>query len=451
MIIKTYKQALEFVNSTIPTDDSKKFPGEVGLKRQKLFLKYLGNPQNKIKVIHIAGTSGKGSTASFLSYFLANHGFKVGLTLSPHILDIRERIQINNKLISEKDFIYLTNKIVGLFEKIKKSDFGVPTYFEILIAMVFYWFEENKVDYAVVETGMGGLFDGTNVIKSEDKISVISRLGFDHMGILGKTMPQIAYQKAGIIQNKNKVVSLGQNKLVRQVLEKTVKEKMGDLFYVKKNENYKNIKINKFGLSYDFCFKDLNLNKLKLNNFAIYQIENSALALSVLKIVSNRDKFEINESIIKRILFNFKFIGRMDLIKLKKDGKEKTIILDGAHNSQKMNSFVKSLKIGSGDKKYTFLIAFKKREDFSQILDQLVKIADRFIITSFTADSQDMVQISCETKKIGKYLNKIGFKRYNIVNDSIKAFNEALDGSDFVVVTGSLYLLGKIYSQINNL
>ncbi|MDD4937656.1 MAG: Mur ligase family protein [Candidatus Shapirobacteria bacterium] len=453
MIVETYKQALEFINNTIPKDNFKKFPGDIGLKRQKLFLNYLGNPQNKIKIVHIAGTSGKGSIASLLSYFLTGHGFKVGLTLSPHILNIRERIQINNKIINENDFIYLTNKIIGCFEKIKESDLGTPTFFEILIAMAYCWFKQNKVDYAIVETGMGGLFDGTNVVESENKISVISRLGMDHMSILGKTIAEITYQKAGIIKNGNKVVSLWQPKLARQVLEKVVKEKNTNIYYIEKNKNYKNIKINKFGLSYDFCFDNFKIDKLIISNFAIYQIENSALALSVLKIVSDRDNFEINKTTIKNVLFNFKFIGRMDIIKFKKDGKEKIIILDGAHNPQKMNSFIDSLKISFKNKKFTFVIAFKKREDFPQMLKKMTEVADNFIITSFLVKSQDMIQTSQPTKKITNSLDKIGFKKYKIIFDSNLAIEEAIKKSDFIVVTSSLYLLVKIYPYliINNI
>lgn len=451
MVIKDYKQALEFIKSNIPKNDSTKFPGEIGLKRQKLFLKYLGNPQNKIKIIHIAGTSGKGSTASFLSHFLTSHGFKVGLTLSPHVLDVRERFQINNKIINENDFVSLTNKIIGCFEKVKKSNFGTPTFFEILIAMAYCWFEENKVDYAVIETGMGGLFDGTNVVESENKISVISRLGFDHMSILGKTISEIAYQKAGIIQNKNKVVSLWQTKSARQVLKKTAKEKMSDLFYIKKNENYKNISINKNGLVYDFSFQNLKLDKLLINNFAIFQIENSALALTIFKILSDRDKFKINKTTIKNILSNFKFVGRMDVIKFKENGKQKTIILDGAHNPQKMNSFIDSLKTGFGNNKMTFVIAFKKREDFPQMLKKMAEIADNFIITSFLVKSQDMVQTSQPTKKVADCLDKIGVKKYKIIFNANLAIKEAIKKSDFVVVTSSLYLLCKVYPQIKHL
>ncbi|HWS49213.1 MAG TPA: Mur ligase family protein, partial [Candidatus Methanoperedens sp.] len=186
MKIIFYKEVLEYLHQSIPKGKLR-FPGELGLERQKFLLKCLDNPQNKYRVIHIAGTSGKGSTASYLSQLLEKHGFKVGLTVSPHILDIKERVQINNKNISESDFVLMLNKVIPAVEMAKKTGLGEPTYFEIMVTMFFYAFYYFKVDFAVVETGMGGTFDGSNVVALENKLAVITRLGLDHTGLLGNT------------------------------------------------------------------------------------------------------------------------------------------------------------------------------------------------------------------------------------------------------------------------
>ncbi len=154
MKITTFKQAKQFLYNQIPSTEYR-FPGELGLNRTKYLLKLLGNPQNKLKVIHIAGTSGKGSTAYLISSLLLAHGFKVGLHISPHLTDIRERIQINNELITEKEFTTYVNKLIPVIEEVRKSSYGTPSYFEIQVAMAYLLYFEKRVDYAVMATGLG--------------------------------------------------------------------------------------------------------------------------------------------------------------------------------------------------------------------------------------------------------------------------------------------------------
>lgn len=193
MSINNFKQAEEFLASHIPKTTSTIFPGEVGLNRAKDFLHLLGDPQEKLKIIHVAGTSGKGSTCYLISSLLESQGFKVGLHQSPHLTDVTERFQINNQNISKEDFVDYLNKIIPAIEKIKHI-----TYFEILVGLAFYIFNDKKVDYAVMETGLGGWYDGTNVVSRPDKLSVITKIGLDHTAILGETIEKIALQKAMI-------------------------------------------------------------------------------------------------------------------------------------------------------------------------------------------------------------------------------------------------------------
>jgi len=411
-------------------------PGELGLERQKFILNCLDNPQNKYKVIHLAGTSGKGSTASYLSNLLKNHGFKVGLTVSPHIFDIKERIQINNKNISQKEFVFLLNKIIGAIEKTKESGFGNPTYFEIIVAMFYFAFYHYKVDYAVIETGMGGLMDGTNVVDSENKMAVITRLGLDHTKILGKNISQIAYQKAGIIQKKNSVVSLWQNGKARLVLDKRAKDKETKVLYVKDGVNYKNVHLQKEALIYNYSFQDLILKKLLINTIALYQVENSALALSVLKVISGRNNFNIDKKIVKKTLRNFRFPGRMEVLKIKNS----TVIVDGAHNPQKMSALIKSLKFSFPKQKFVFIVAFKQKKEAKRMLEKIIPMASEIILTSFMVNDQDMAAISQNNEKIVKILKSLNFEQYQIVENKELAIKKAVEKSKYVVLTGSLYL-----------
>lgn len=446
MTIKTYEGALEYIYSSIPRGKSR-FPGEVGIKRQKTLLKILGNPQNKIKVIHVAGTSGKGSVVKYLSLLLEKHGFTVGTTVSPHLLDIRERVQINNLWISKEEYVEALNQIIPAIEKVKSDKWGEPTYFEINLALAFWVFNNRKVDYAVIETGMGGLFDGTNTIDSHDKLAIITRIGLDHTSILGKKISDIAFQKAGIIKNKNQVLALWQNKKIRSVFEEETIKKLARIEYIKRGVNFRNVTCNDDGLVYDFKFKELILQKLQLNNLALYQVENSALALSALKILSDRDKFKLNQDLIVDTFKKFKFEGRMEVL----NKKDKTLVLDGAHNPQKMNSFVKSLKNKFGDKKFIFVIAFRQRKDFSKMLKTMIPLASKFIFTSFVVKDEDMIQVSQAPEDMVKVLKRLSYDNYEVVLNSEKALKKAVSESNQVVVTSSLYLLKKIYPKIKNI
>lgn len=445
MKISSFEEAKNFIYKHIASDPHLRFAGNFGLQRQAYLLKLLDNPQNKLKVIHIAGTSGKGSTANYLSHLLEKNGFKVSLTLSPHLKDIRERIQINNCLISKEDFVNYLNTIIPVIEKMKKSKFGLPSYFEILIAMFFYISNKNKVDYAVVETGLGGTYDGTNTISRQDKVCVITIIGFDHTEILGETIKEITEQKAGIIQDHNQVVTTFQEKTARLVIEKKIKETKSKLIYLKGKINYKNIKIQKNKVHFDYRFDNLKLNNLQLNTNASYQVENCSLALSTFYYLSKRDDFFVRENKIRQCLKNIQFSGRMENIKIK----NKTLILDGAHNPQKMKSFINSLRLAYPREKFAFLIAFREGKDFQTMMKYVLSVAEKIIITDYITTSYDMVHHSVNSEIIGKYLKEKKFNNYEIINNKNLAINQLLSyPAKIAVITGSFYLLSTIYPKL---
>ena len=445
-MLNNYSQALHYLRCSVP-NTKHRYPGTLGLDRQKEILRLLGDPQNKIKVIHLAGTSGKGSTATYLSHLLASHNFKVGLSLSPHLIDIRERFQINNQLISQKEFVQYLNQITPVIEQVKLSKFGKPTFFEILMALSFYIFYKKKVDYAVIETGMGGLLDGSNVVTNPNKVVLITRLGLDHTQILGSNISAIATQKAGIIHLNNPVFSSQQLKSAQKVLDSVAQKNDTSVFYLKPKINIKNIKRKNLFLTYDFSFQDFSLDTLKLNTIALYQVENSALALAVFVFLSQRDSFLLKDSQIRSTLANLRFYGRADLYQ----HQGHYLILDGAHNPQKMSALVKSLKLFFPNQKFTFLLAFKKRKDFSKMLKSLIPLAGDIIITQFYVTSQDMIQVSEPLGNLTKIFKKNNFSSYQIIIDNHQALNVALATNQHVVVTGSLYLLGDIYHANPNL
>jgi len=444
-VVKNYSQALSYLRRSVPSG-SRRFPGSLGLDRQKEILRRLNNPQDKIKTIHIAGTSGKGSTASYISSILVGQGFNVGLTVSPHLLDVRERFQINNQLISQKEFVSYLNQIIPVIENIKKTDFGKPTFFEILIALSFYIFYQKQVDYAVIETGLGGLMDGSNVINSPDKVVVLTKIGLDHTNILGKNLTAIATQKAGIIHPHNPCFSIHQTNSVKQVFDRVAHQNQTFVNYISR-QNISHVHHQNFNLIYNFSFQDLSLKSLIINSIGLYQIENSALALSVIKFLSHRDKFTLNTKNIYQSIFNYHFSGRADIQKIN----QKTLILDGAHNPQKMSSLIKSLKLFFPGQKFTFLLAFKQRKDFAKMVKMILPLADQIILTKFKVVSDYMVQFSQSQNSINQIFSELNFHNFKNISNQSAALDLALKSNNPIVITGSLYLLSEIYPLLNKI
>lgn len=211
-----------------------KYGIKLGLEKTGIILSQLGNPHKDFLSIHVAGTNGKGSVSAMIASVLMAHGFKVGLFTSPHLVSFTERIRINNKHISESDVVSLTEEIKSKISNIK-SQIPEPTFFEFVTAMAFLYFSANSVDWAVIETGMGGRLDATNIITPE--VSVITKISYDHKEFLGETLTDIAYEKAGIIKSKIPVVSAHQEKEAGEVIAATAKEKSSSLFTYGKDFN----------------------------------------------------------------------------------------------------------------------------------------------------------------------------------------------------------------------
>ncbi len=398
MSISTYDKALRYLNTTIP-NSAHKFPGQSGLDRILFLLNLLDNPQDKIKVIHIAGTSGKGSTATYLSHLLTSHSFKVGLTVSPHLFDIRERIQINNKLISKSGFLSLLNQIIPYIDKTVNRGFGQPTFFEILTVMFFLHFYQQKVNYAVIETGIGGLLDSTNVVSSPDKFCIITRLGLDHTNILGNTISAITAQKCGIVQKNNMTLSLDQLPQAQKIINDIANKNQSPVFYLNPKTNITNITIDNNSLIYDFNFNHLVFEKITLNTVALYQVENSAISLAALSLLSQRDHFSFNPDKILESLSNLHVPGRFDITKTVTS----TIIYDGAHNPQKMTAFIKSLRANYPNKRFTFIVAFKQIKDTNKMLKIIRPLADKIIQLDFSNPQKILDTIKSLTSKPGYY------------------------------------------------
>jgi dihydrofolate synthase/folylpolyglutamate synthase len=293
-----------------------------------------------------------------------------------------------------------------------------PSYFELLIAFVYWIFEREAVDYAVIETGMGGLLDGTNVAHREDKVCVITDIGFDHIHILGNTLSEIAEQKAGIIHENNHVFMYKQSdEIMKQIENRVVKTNAKLTVYI-----------------YDDLLKRTGSNIAMLPNF---QKRNWLIAEQTVRAISKRDKFIFDEN---KNPDSIVVPGRMD-VKLLSD--KSILIMDGAHNAQKTTTFVESFKSIYPHQKVVIMLALKRGKEYREVVDILSEVAESFILTTFTT-TQDLPAVAQDPANIAEYCKEIG-KEYDVINDNQKATACLLaKESNIKLIIGSFYLLGQV-------
>lgn len=410
MTIKNLAEATRILRS-YANRDPKAIGKNFTLERVHPLMEIAGNPQDRLKVVHIAGTSGKTSTAYFTAALLKASGKKIGTTVSPHIDRVTERVQINGMPISDSEFC----KELGEFIEIVERAGQHPSYFEMLYAFSLWVFDRKKVDYAVLETGLGGLYDATNVAKRLDKVCIITDIGFDHMSVLGNTLAKIAAQKIGIVHKQNAVFMYDQPAEVMKVVRKWTDKKQAALTIIKE-QTPDNSKI------------------------ADYQQRNWQLAYNVYLYLEKRDSLKHVTRQVLRETREVQVPGRMDARHIK----GKTLVMDGAHNRQKIETFIDSFQKLYPNTKPAVLLAMKRTKDYDDIAPLLVPFASRFVVTSFDS-SQDNKLMSTDPELIAGSLRKAGAWDVAVFPDQEKAF-EALLASpeDVCVITGSFYLLGRI-------
>lgn len=371
-------------------------------------LEYLDNPQEKTKVIHIAGTSGKTSTAYYASALLTAAGYKTGLTVSPHVDEVNERIQINAKPVSETEFC---SALTAFAQVLEATDFA-PSWFEVMVAFAYWYFAREGVDYAVIEVGLGGMLDGTNVITRPDKTCVITDIGMDHIQILGNTLGAIAEQKAGIIHGGNDVVMYKQNDEVMTAVQERVNAKHANLEVI---------------ADYDTA---VDLPEFQQRNFGValkavnIRLKRDGSAFLPLKAIHRAAKIYIP--------------GRMEVINYH----GKTIILDGAHNEQKISVLANALHVKYPNSQVAALVAFADGDE-ARLQGSLIamrKLADTCIVTSFVS-SKDNIKHAVTPHLVAK----IADFKVEVEPDVAKAFELLLQKSEpILVVAGSFYLLNHI-------
>lgn len=382
-----------------------KFHINLGLARTLEALEKLGNPQNDINFIHVAGTNGKGSVCALLNeilctYFL-NTDVKIGLFTSPHLFSYCERIKVNNENISQDEL----NKYI----KIASDSQDELTEFEILTVAAFLYFKDKNVKYVVLEVGLGGMFDSTNVIKNP-LCSVITTIDYDHTARLGNTIEEIAYQKAGIIKQNCPVV-VGYDNLGLDVVKKYASDFNAPLYEVKSlvKPSFSTISIN--NKEYDFSL------------LGDYQTKNLALVLETLKHLP----FKVSEETLKIALKNVRWKFRLEY------DKEKKLLIDGAHNPSGIKALREFLNKYFPDDKKTFIFGCLNNKDYENMLNELILPDDEFYFYEFDYPN---------ALKFEQLPNKIKARAKRVLNP----FEILESRKNLKIVCGSLYMLGKLFN-----
>lgn len=402
------------------------------LSRIKKVLLEFGNPQKELKVVHIAGTNGKGSVCASLSSIL-NESYKVGLFTSPHLVNINERIKINNIDISDVDFENILNDVENVSNRINID----LTFFEILTIISIIYFNKKKCDICIFEAGIGGEYDATNVF-DEVVVSGIINIGFDHMEVLGDTIEKITEAKAGIIKNNTDIVIYDyENEIIKNI----IKEKANF-----KNANVIETDFSKINIKDNYVFDYKEYKDIKVKLIGIHQIYNACVTFEIIDVLKNK-KYTITDDNIKDGLLNVNWSARYQVI-----SEKPYVILDGAHNELCIDAILPQIKKDIRNrniKKIEFLVAFLKDKDVVNIIKKINTLSsDEYDLTYLitTVHNERAYSIE-ELKQVVKKENN----NCKIVNDPYEYIKNEINNKSvdkMIIVTGSLYLMGDILKKI---
>ena len=422
-----YQESLKFI------EESHKFGIRLGLENSTRLLELLGNPQEKLKVIHVAGTNGKGSTCSFVANSLIEQGYKVGLYTSPYLETFTERIRLDGQNIPEEDVARIVTLMKEKIEEMVKEGFSYPTEFEIETAMAFYYYLEQGADFVVLEVGLGGRYDATNIVKSP-LVSILVSISLDHIGILGDTLGKIAYEKAGIIKENGTAVVYKQKEEAEAVIKDVCKEMNAK--YIE--TDFTDIKIKKsdvFSQVFDCKILGEELTDMEIGLIGDHQVNNAVVALTALKVLRDEKNVVIDEESIRRGLLNTKWPGRIEKIMEKP-----TFIIDGAHNEDGAKSLSNALEKHFKGKKVTLLIGMLRDKDIDGVLEILMDKFDKVVTTTPDNDRA----ITCEElkEKIQKHIDNV--VAIPSIDDAVKYTVENAKEDEIIISAGSLYMIGHV-------
>lgn len=415
-MFNTFQEAVNWI------ENSHRFGEKLDLVRMNLACELLGHPEKTFRSIHVAGTNGKGSTTNFIKNILYDAGYSVGIYTSPYVVKFNERIGLNNDFITDEEVVYYANILKELWNQVYRDYNDSITFFEILTLMCFLYFRDKKIDIAVVEVGLGGLLDATNVINP--MISVITNISYDHMKQLGNTLESIALNKLGIVKKNRPLVTTEDNPSLKGLFEKTCLENQSKLVMI----NPDDITEIKVGKSTEFMFQQ---SRYKLNLTGFHQVKNAALATMCIDTLKEMKEINVNERNIYQGLFNTTWPGRFEIF-------HQNIVLDGAHNIGGIESLITSIKLVFPHYRVKCLFCMMKDKEHYRVISDLDSIVDEFHFTQIdyhrSATAQELFE---ESHCVTKYQHIDAIEAFHLLTKSLK-------NDEVLIITGSLYFVSYI-------
>ena len=425
-----YREAMEYINGIA------KFGSHLGLDNIRTLMHYLGDPQDDMQYVHVAGTNGKGSTVSYISHILMAAGMKTGIYTSPFIQRFSERIKVNDTEISDEDLARLTGTVKEAVDRMKDDGCGCPTEFEVVNAIAFLYFKENSCDICVLEVGLGGRLDATNVIRCP-LLAVITTISYDHMEILGDTLAKIAYEKAGIIKEGGDVLIYPQKAEAEEIFEKVCRERHATLH--RAAMPVKLLKADLDGQS----FLMAGSGEMHTGLLGNYQINNAALASDAALILKEKG-LPLDDEIIRTGIAETVWPGRFELV-----GRNPDFIIDGSHNVEGMQKLRDSLNIYFGGKKIIFILGILKDKQYEEMIDIILPMAEK--IFTVTPPTPRALTSCC----LAQIINSRGGVRAEACEtvetacekaQSLAAIKKNTSENEVICACGSLYYIGQVRS-----
>ncbi|MBM7616322.1 bifunctional folylpolyglutamate synthase/dihydrofolate synthase [Alkaliphilus hydrothermalis] len=426
-----YQEALDFIHGTY------KFGSKLGLENINYLLQLLGNPHEKVKVIHVAGTNGKGSTSSMIHSILKEEGYKVGLYTSPYLETFTERIQINGVNIPEERLAEITNLVKEKIQQMVAEGKNHPTEFEVVTAIGFYYFATEAVDYLVLEVGLGGRLDATNVV-GNPLVSAITPIGFDHMQFLGNTLDKIAAEKGGIIKENSQVILYPQGEEVVKVIREICDEKNSPMSMV----DFGDIEIHSTsieGQKYSTKIFGKEFKNVEIHMAGIHQIYNSTTALAVVETLRRKYGVKISDESIYRGLKAARWPGRLEVLR-----KNPLTIIDGAHNTHGAEALKKSMETLLQDYPITLLIGMLADKDVEGYLELIIPHVEKVVVTE--PDNPRAMKAEELAEKMIQYNKDIHIE--SSIPEAVKKAMEITEDAGAVVCAGSLYMIGEVRKNV---
>ena len=427
-----YEEAMKYITEV------GNFGSNYGLERTYKLLEHLGNPERDLKLIHIAGTNGKGSTTSMITEILMGEGYKVGMYTSPFIEEFEERIQINRNNIPKESLAILMDEIKVAVDKVIEAGYNHPTEFEIITVLMLLYFKKENIDFGVIEVGLGGTLDSTNVIKPI--IQVITSISFDHTNLLGNTLEKIAREKAGIIKRGIPTVIYPQQEEVLRVIKNKCFEMDSEL-YIANNENLKFENIVNLDKPYQLL-KYNNEIDILLPLLGEHQIINLSVAMQAIEVLNNKNIIDISIANIVKSIKNVSWKGRLEVL-----SNNPYVVIDGAHNIQGIKTLSRNIKKYFKYENLYLILGILADKDVEEMIKIITPMAKKvYSVTPNSIRGELAESLKDEVSKFNK--NCKAFDKYE--EAYLEALNDASE-KDLILASGSLYMIGDMRKIIRKI